>query len=179
MPQDYAKKGSAARPGNGGLPGWVWFLTGLTSGVFGSFLFYLWHNVPTDPNASAMVDKPGMEISTKKKSDDMKWDFYDIFPKSKVPVTDSYGKPGQKTETSKPEQFVLQAGSFKTASEADQRRAQLILLGLEPFIKVTNVDGVTWHRVMLGPIDSRLEVDRQRRKLAEANIPSLTFHVSP
>lgn len=179
MPQDYARKGNTVRPGNGGLPGWVWFLTGLTSGIFASFLFYLWHNVPTDPNAAAVVEKPGMEVSSGKKSPDMKWDFYSIFPKSKVPVA-SFGKNGQKTEVDKPQHFVIQAGAFKTASEADQQRAQLILLGLEPFIKVTTgKDGVTWHRVMLGPIDSRLEVDRERRKLAEANIPSLTFHVSP
>lgn len=183
MPRIFASKSNNARPGNGGLPGWVWFLTGLTSGIFASFLFYLWHNVPTDPNAAAIVEKPGMEIysgeETGNKSRHMKWDFYSIFPKSKVPVP-AFGKDGQRTEVNKPQRFVIQAGAFKTAAQAEQRRAQLILLGLQPFTKVTaDKDGTVWHRVMLGPIDSRLEVDRERRKLADANIPSLTFHVPP
>lgn len=180
MPKDYSRKGASARAGNGGLPGWVWFLTGLSSGVFASFLFYLWHNVPSDPNATAAMAKPGMEIMSngKQSGDKMKWDFYDIFPKSKVPIVQTYGKKGQKTEVMTPEHFVIQAGAFKTADEADQRRAQLILLGLTPSIKITNQDGVTWHRVMLGPLDSRLDMERMRRKLADANIPSLAFHVS-
>lgn len=179
MPTDYARKGGAARHGNGGLPGWVWFLTGLASGVFASFLFYLWHNVPQDPNAQAALAKPGMELSAPKAADEMKWDFYDMFPKSEVPVVEAYGKDGKKTEAPAADRFVIQAGAFKTASEADQQRAQLILLGMEPFIKESVQDGVTWHRVMIGPIDSRLEVERQRRKLAEANIASLTLRVTP
>jgi len=179
MPTDYARKANT-RPGNGGLPGWVWFLTGLASGVFAAFLFYLWHSVPTDPNATAVLSKPGAEIAAPgKKSDAMKWDFYDMFPKSEVPVVEAYDKEGKKTIAEAPKHFLIQAGAFKTEDEADQQRAKLILLGLEPFIKTSARDGVTWYRVMLGPIDSSLEVDRKRRKLAEANIASLTFSVSP
>lgn len=179
MSQNQARKGNATRPGNGGLPGWVWFVTGLTSGIFISFLFYLWHSVPTDPNATAIVEKPGMEIPADKQPTKMKWDFYSLFPKSRIPVENDYGKNGQTTVVDKPQHFVLQAGAFKTVARADQRRAQLILLGLQPFVKITIRDGTHWHRVMLGPIDSRLELDRERRKLAEANIPSLSFHVPP
>lgn len=179
MPQTNARRGNATRPGNGGLPGWVWFLTGLVLGIFASFLFYLWHNVPTDPNAAAIVDKPGMDISSDSRSHHIKWDFYSIFQKSNVPLI-GFGKDGQKTEVNIPRHFIIQVGAFKTADQANRRRAQLILLGFEPFIKISmGKDGTAWHRVILGPLDSRLEVDRDRRKLADANIPSLTFHVPP
>lgn len=178
MTQDFAHRANSPRPGNGGLPGWVWFLTGLASGVFTSFLFYLWHEVPADPDAQAIIATPDAK-ATPSKTEDMKWDFYDIFPKSSVPVVEEYGQDGEKQKVEGPYTYLLQAGSFRHASDADELRAQLILLGLDAFTKPATKDGATWYRVMIGPIKSSLEMERQRRKLAENNIASIALRISP
>jgi len=163
---------------NAGLPGWVWFLTGLAAGVFGSFLFYLWRDVPVDPAARDLAGRPATELLSPN-VEEMKWDFYDLFPKSEVPIVDAYAKDGSKQKVEGPFVYLLQAGSFRNADDADQLRVQLILLGLDVFTRKVKKDGTTWNRVLVGPIDSATEMDRQRRKLAEANIPSIALRVSP
>lgn len=178
MTQDFAHRAKAPHPSNGGLPGWVWFLTGLATGVFCAFLFYLWHDVPQDPNVQAIIATPDSK-SANTKTEDMKWDFYDIFPKSSVPVVEEYGPDGDKEKVEGPYTYLLQAGSFREAKQADEMRAQLILLGLDVFTKPATRDGVQWYRVMVGPIKSKLEMERQRRKLAENNIASIAMRVSP
>lgn len=162
---------------NAGLPGWVWFLTGLAAGVFGSFLFYLWRDVPVDPAASELAGKPATELLSPNVQE-MKWDFYDIFPRSEVPV-EAYAEDGSKEQVEGPYAYLLQAGSFRNADDADQLRARLILIGFDVFTRQIEKDGTTWNRVLVGPIDSATEMERQRRKLAEANIPSIALRVSP
>ena len=54
-------------------------------------------------------------------------------------------------------------------------RAELILLGLDVFIKVIEKDGQTWHRVLVGPINGTRELTRSRNVLAEASIEALTL----
>ncbi len=109
----------------------------------------------------------------------MQWDFYEIFPKSSVPVVEEYGRDGEKVAIpAAPQTFVLQAGSFRSPADADNLRAELILLGMEVFIKTVDMDGQTWHRVLVGPIDTTLELNRNRNALAEASIEALTLRVS-
>jgi cell division protein FtsN len=54
--------------------------------------------------------------------------------------------------------FVLQAGSFRHEEEADTRRAELIILGLNPTIEKAQGDQGFWYRVLLGPFKSEPEV---------------------
>ncbi|MCB1694247.1 MAG: SPOR domain-containing protein [Pseudomonadales bacterium] len=176
MPQDYAKRNNARAPSRS-LPGWVWFLTGLATGLLSAFLFYLWRDVPIDPEAAAIVEKPSPELAAPP-ADEMKWDFYDIFPKSEVPV-EEYAKDGSKSAVATPSVYLLQAGSFRNQSDADRLRAELILLGMDVIIKPVTTEGQTWHRVLVGPVKSDLEADRLRRRLAEQNIASIPIKVSP
>lgn len=178
MAQDYARRHEATKVSNGGLPGWVWFLTGLATGVFGSFLVYLWRDVPADPAAEAIAGKPATEISSPR-VEQMEWDFYDIFPKTEVPVVEEYAEDGSKVRVEEPSAYVLQAGSFRNPEDADRLRAELILMGMEVFTREIDKDGVKWHRVLVGPIDSKVEMDRLRRQLAEADIASISLKVTP
>ena len=83
----------------------------------------------------------------------MQWDFYEIFPKSEVPIVEEYGQDGEKVRTAEVQTYILQVGSFRSSADADKMRAELILLGLDVFIKVIEKDGQTWHRVLVGPIN--------------------------
>ena len=56
---------------------------------------------------------------------------------------------GRSVETGPSEytQYVLQAGSFRAIADADRRRGELALLGLESSIEQMNTDTGSWHRV--------------------------------
>lgn len=175
MTQDFAKRHTTTTNGSSSIPGWVWFFTGLVAGVFLSFLGYLWKFVPADsPIAN------GREVPTAEPDqavEEMRFDFYDLFPKSEVPIVEEYNQEGILVESPNPFVYLLQAGSFRNPDDADQLRASLILQGLEVFIKKIEVKGATWHRVMVGPFDTDLGLNRAQDKLAAAEIESIPIKV--
>ncbi len=180
MTQDFAKRHRSSPASSTGIPGWVWFLTGLVAGVFVSFLAYLWHFVPTDPQTAQIEDLTPMErprADPDLVAEEMQFDFYDLFPKSEVPIVEEYNTEGLRVESEDPFAYLLQAGSFREVNDADQLRAELILLGLEVFIKDITVDGKDWHRVMVGPLENDLALNRAQDKLAAAEIESIPFKV--
>jgi cell division protein FtsN len=66
--------------------------------------------------------------------------------------------------------YILQAGSFRRAEEADTLKANLALLGVEADIQKVTVDNNTWHRVRIGPYANLDELNRMREKLARNRI---------
>ena len=70
-------------------------------------------------------------------------------------------------------QYVLQAGSFRAIADADRRRGELALLGLESSIEQMNTDTGSWHRVYIGPFDSRSAMAKARALTAQSDIDTL------
>ncbi|HYN78582.1 MAG TPA: SPOR domain-containing protein [Lamprocystis sp. (in: g-proteobacteria)] len=62
--------------------------------------------------------------------------------------------------------YVLQIGSFKTAKDADNMKAQLAMLGVSTRVKPVKLkNGETWHRVMTGPLNGKKTMEQTRAKL--------------
>ena len=81
----------------------------------------------------------------------------------KVPEQNNYQPKKTKTQ---PDSYLIQAGSFKTRRQAEQRRAELILLGLEPTVSDTvNDQGNTRYRVRLGPFYQRSDMASARQTI--------------
>ncbi|MBD3647470.1 MAG: SPOR domain-containing protein [Pseudomonadales bacterium] len=178
MVQDYAKRPAEMKQ-TSEVPRWVFFVTGFAAGFFLAFLIYLWKFVPGDPEADKVANLPRAEdFVPPPKAEEMQWDFYEIFPKSEVPVVEEYGSDGEKVVVEEPYAYLLQAGSFRNPEDADKLRAELILLGLDVFAKKIEVDGKQWTRVLVGPLNSDLELNRAQDKLAEAEIESLALKVT-
>ena len=78
-----------------------------------------------------------------------------------------------------PAVFLLQAGSFRNSEDADRLRAELLLMGLTVFSREIEVNGETWHRVLVGPLETELELNRAQDKLAQAEIESIPLRVKP
>ncbi|MEX2488113.1 MAG: SPOR domain-containing protein [Pseudomonadales bacterium] len=178
MVHDYAKRHDKMKPASG-LPRWVFFVTGFTAGFFVAFLIYLWYFVPGDPggdHASKVREHDKQE--GEQQVEEMQWDFYEIFPNLEVPVVEEYGSDGNKVSVEEDYAYLLQAGSFRNPEDADKLRAELILLGLDVFSREIEVDGRQWHRVMVGPLHSDLELNRAQDKLAEAEIESIALRVT-
>ena len=140
-------------------------MTGMATGVFLSFLVYL-GTLPkplapgqeatgtAQPEAEAEVPKPRFE-------------FYTLLPQQTIEVEEDV------EPVEPPQPYFLQAGSFRQREDAERRRAELLLLGLEPKIEESTVDSGRWFRVSLGPFESHDTVSKARGLLASQNIDSV------
>lgn len=125
-----------------------------------------------------------------------RFEFYSLLPEAvvevqeeaEVPVVESSSSTTLKnTEQSTPlastrrdtpaanaTQYVLQAGSFKSHSDADRLRARLLLMGLEASIeKVRLSRNDNRHRVHVGPFAARSDMLDARKQLTQARIDTL------
>ena len=165
------------------LPQWGWFTAGFGFGLFTACLIYLWYQGPLDvasnrkkPPAQDTAEQTGAET-------EKEFTFYDSFPQQEVPLVGDYSRRGQQAGTPQADiqktwPYALQAGAFKLRADADRLRGELILIGMEVHIhSITAKDGIQWHRVILGPFDTKLTLNRVKTQLAQNNISSMTFRV--
>jgi cell division protein FtsN len=154
-------------------PAWVWLFTGIVTGLFIAFLYHLAGvRTPTRPEPAK---KP---VTTRESKPQPKYDFYNMLPDKKVAQPESTRakptqadtKPDGKSDPI-PSQTILQTGAFRTQAEADHRRAELILLGLDVKVqKVETKPGDIWHRVQLGPFESEEKLKNAKTMLADNHI---------
>jgi cell division protein FtsN len=176
-----AGRATAARQQPGGNPsrgrGFRLYLGGVLTGVFLSFIGYLTtlsdpavtgQDIESTPPAVAEVPKP-------------RFDFYTLLPVQTLEVEEEetlepapdISKPPAAAGQQEP--FLLQAGSFRQREDAGRRRAELILLGLEPKIEETSSENGRWFRVYLGPFESHKSMSRARGLTANQNIETLVL----
>ena len=195
MARDYksAERAKGRRSGGGSLL--LGILIGLILGL-GIALAVAWYinRVPSPflgrQPPGAKSEAPAAATSTPAiKSDDRKagaspdakprFDFYKILPGNEEPVTDQQLKDAQKKSTaSAKEAFFLQAGAFQSASDADNLKARLALLGVEATIQTTSLpDKGVWHRVRVGPYVSVEELTRTRDTLKQNGLETSLIKV--
>ena len=150
------------------------FITGFLGGAFITFLATLGYLKPAGEILETDEGRPKAEPQAR--IEEMQWDFYEIFPKLVVPIVQEYTE-NSKQATDDSLRWILQAGSFKDSKDADQRRATLILMGLDVSIQEVNVAGANWHRVIVGPLDSQLERNRAQNKLAQVEISTIYIKI--
>lgn len=114
-----------------------------------------------------------------------KFDFFTLLPEREIIVTDDAprSKPANtsprpskerpRKPTSSAEKFNLQAGSFRHANEADRRRAQILILGLDAKVEAVEANGDRWYRVYVGPFRSHNTLSSARAKLINEGIDTL------
>ncbi len=189
MPRDYAK---SPRPRERrGLPGWVWMLGGLVIGLFVALLVYLDKTHPDREAAdiagavSGFFQKKAREVhqTAPAKAKDSshpgrpRFDFYTILPELEVAIPEEelveQARHPDKAAAARGN-YILQAGSFRSADQADQLRARLALQGIEARIQTVKIKGgETWHRVRVGPLPDIASVNRVRKRLRAIGVPSI------
>ncbi len=102
------------------------------------------------------------------------YDFFTVLPELKVvvPAQNSRQKMGPETDT---DTYLLQAGSFRQAGDAEQLKARLALIGIVARIQTVIVNEATWHRVHIGPVNGARKADELRNQLADNGIDSLVM----
>ena len=76
-----------------------------------------------------------------------------------------------------PGTYVLQAGSFTAREDAERRRAELGLQGIQSQIQRVTIDDRTYHRVRIGPTSDLEELNMLRSRLRAAQIDVLRIRL--
>ena len=189
MAQDFAKK----RTGNGAsgkqsarkrkTPGkavgkavsqpprvWRWYGAGVITGVLLCFLMYL-GTLPADTGPDSQVAHNNAAAPDAPPKP--RFDFYTLLPQQTMDVDVDPAEVSRTRTKPTTQLYLLQAGSFRQREDADRRRAELLLLGLEPKIEETNGDNGRWFRVYVGPFESRSQLAKARSLTAAQDIDTL------
>ena len=106
--------------------------------------------------------------------------FYDILPNFEVVTPEE--QPTSTADTTpqavvEPGLYVLQAGSFSTHKDAERRRAELGMQGIESHIQRVKVNERDYHRVYIGPTEDLDELNMLRSRLRAAQIDVLRIRL--
>ncbi len=201
-----------------------WFLSGMLCGAFGMVLLWLAVQRPEVEETVERVTEATLGSEERPKP---RFDFYTLLPEQTLDLAESEGPAvttappppavpppadtGQPQPAAQPpvveqtDRFLLQAGSFRQARDADSRnepacsrkrsdsfrqardadsrRGQLILLGLTARVEETTDQGGAadgrWFRVYVGPFDSLTKLADARNLTAQAGIDTLIKQWKP
>ena len=107
-----------------------------------------------------------------------KYEFYELLPKSEIRPTAVEEYKSTPKDAKLDKHYVLQAGSFRNAADAEKMRAQLLLSGLSNVhTSQSNGSNGLWYRVRLGPFDNRSVMNKAHDKLARMNINAMTVRI--
>ncbi len=150
------------------------YVAGVLTGVFLSFIGYL----GTLPDPAVSATDTGTPEQPEEVIQRPRFDFYTNLTQESIDEVQDQVEPAADvrkppTATELPEPYLLQAGSFRQHDDAERRRAQLLLLGLEPVIEEISGSNGIWFRVYLGPFESRELMVRARGLTTNQNIETL------
>ena len=173
-------------------PGWLWMLFGLALGLAVAFAVYVKDRrpvvvaetaAPQPASLQGAIDNNGEnEVSAPPPAEEResRFTFYDMLPNFEVVIPEQEPDVAIDAEPQaivEPGLYVLQAGSFTLHADADRRRAELALHGIESQIQRVMIDDRTYHRVRIGPTDDLDELNMLRSRLRAAQIDVLRIRL--
>ena len=78
---------------------------------------------------------------------------------------------------SDPFNYFIQAGAYRTAEDAEQQRARLLLLGIQAKVTEREQSGRTVYRVRVGPFDKKDDADKAKDRLDNNSIETALVRV--
>lgn len=132
------------------------------------------------PRAAGSVKTAETRAAPPAETNGNRFQFYEILPQLEVAVRDDDppARPAARPRPAEaPGTFLLQAGSFSAAADADRLQASLALLGFESHVQRAKLDDEVFHRVRIGPIADVDTAKRTQRRLRDAGIDPLLMQV--
>jgi hypothetical protein len=166
-------------------PGWLWMIFGLAIGLSVAFAVYVKDREPEAADAAVRQDPASLRTSLDDDAEDIaapvdeagstedRFDFYKMLPAFEIIIDDEEPDVDEDVEPQaidEPGTYMLQAGSFSTHNDADRRRAELALHGIESRVQRAKVNGKDYYRVYVGPIEDLDELNVTRSRLRAARI---------
>lgn len=179
------KKRSSRRKTDNEYPGWLWMIFGLAIGLSVAFAVYVKDREPELTLATAQPEPASLQgtlddngeiagaETEEPESPKSRFDFYTMLPAFEIIITDDEPDVDEDVEPQaidEPGVYLLQAGSFSTHNDADRRRAELALHGIESRVQRAKVNNRDYYRVYVGPIDDLDELNVTRSRLRAAKI---------
>lgn len=173
-------------------PGWLWMMFGLSLGLSVAFAVYVKDRQPAEPDPKAVSQPASLQSvlddngesaadeSVATERAEKRFTFYDMLPNFEVIIPEQEPDVAADIEPQavvEPGLYVLQAGSFSTYADADRRRAELALHGIESQIQRVTIDDKTYHRVRIGPTNDLDELNVLRSRLRAAQIDVLRIRL--
>jgi len=177
----------AKRGGSGASVALFSFLAGLGCGLALALLAWLGGYLPrgdesgTGPPSGRedppIIENPGEDQSRQR---DERYDFFTVLPEIEVVVPN---REIEQRARDNPEQpatpsggnYLIQAGSFRSAEDAEALKARLAMHGMVARIQSVSVNGDNWHRVRLGPYETARAADSARRELSEKGFETIVL----
>ena len=144
------------------------FAVGLIAGVLASIVF-----IPASESPVPATESLPMTTSAGQVDEGPRFDFYTVLPNQELDLNPDIEPADLQSRSEGDAQYLLQVGSFRQQADADRRRGELALLGLEATVEAGDSDSGRWHRVYLGPFESRSDMARARALTAQADMDTL------
>lgn len=109
-----------------------------------------------------------------------RFEFYEILPQYEVVVPDEKTPAtgsARPRPAATPGSYLLQAGSFSAAADADRMKANLALLGFESHVQRVTINGNVFNRVRIGPIVDLDAAKSTQRQLGAAGYDTMLMQV--
>ena len=183
------------KPEHEPYPGWMWMVFGLTIGLSVAFAIYVKYREAIQPpqpvaqqpaSMTAPIRTDGVAVTAESEpveevaEAEPRFSFYNMLPNFEVIVPEEEPDVSHDNTVAaieEPGAYVLQAGSFTVSGDADRRRAELALLGIESRIQRITIDDRAYHRVRIGPTRNLDELNRIRSQLRAADIDVLRIRL--
>ena len=182
------------------LPTWIWFIAGILATIGFMWMKTNWFTpeAPSEPREMTPLSsklEAEQEIDNKVVQDELesakafdlkkdpRFTFYERLPKDEIIIPqEALDIEVDKNKSKEPLQniertgsYVLQAGSFQDFADADRRKAELALLGLESSIQKVSIDKRNWFRVRIGPYTELELLNDTRQRLRDGEIDVLVI----
>lgn len=181
MARDYKNAGRGPRSESRVSSGLLGLVAGFAAGFGTAVLLQI--GVPEKQPAATRVvaETPANRQQPPAEEKKPQFDFYQMLPNFEVVVPEQdqeVQRSGEVGKVDKPGTYVLQAGSFRNAADADKLRATLALAGIESSVQTVTIDrDQTWHRVRIGPFENLDRLNAARDRLARNNIQALVIRL--
>jgi cell division protein FtsN len=172
--------------------GWLVVGVVLVAGL-GAAGWYWWQgraaDAPAVDDGAAAVPEPAPKKPAAKRpaeaaapaEESFPYEFYDMLPDQEVvvpPRADEKRPAPPPTVERAPGIYVIQAGAFPDFAQADAVKARLALLGIVAQIQQITVDGRSFHRVRVGPIEDPARLKRMQDQLRANRIDHIVVQVT-
>lgn len=176
-----------AKRRNAGPPGWLWLVCGICVGLVVASGFYIFGGAGETPGftkvpTEAADGEPRARVKRADEDAEPRFAFYEMLPNYEVVIPEEEyerrddGRATTSPKVREPGRYRIQAGSFSKHADADRRKAELALLGLESEIESVTLDGGrTVYRVRSAPIEELDQLNKTLKQLRENDIDTLVM----
>ncbi len=145
-------------------------------GLVGGFIYFLWS---INGSSDEVTNKPSTKVVETQQPKTKKQDPKALPPAPKEEWTYLEELKNKEVEVEIPEveakpkrPYVMQCGSFRSESQANEMKAMIAFQGIEAMVRKTSGKKGVWYKVVMGPYDRKRDAERHRHALQKIGMNS-------